>query len=352
MSGPDLTGVRIAVAYTSLAGIRLLLPRLKLRAGDAWAVIPKTVITSVDYGLTDPQALQQLVEDPDHYDVRVANPSVLDAPLLKPVSAFHPKLYVLDKGTRADVLLGSPNLTDRALTMNSEIAIAERGLDRAAGLDDAWELMTSDSVAVDAPFLDRYRALRPRIQQRAEQPDAPALRGGEPEDGDEVTAAGLGMVTEPAALRVFADAVDGGLAPDSYECLWIEAGSMSSGGSHNQLELPRAANRFFGFRFEDYGNEHQVIGFPTLRARGNAWNDRPLTWHGNNRMERLNLPTFAQGGFRYEDTVVLFRRVQTGFEIEVAEWDSPLTIAWRHASDLFDRTFRLGHGTERTCGVF
>jgi hypothetical protein len=60
LSEPRLTGLRIAVAYTSLAGIRLLLPRLKLRAGAAWATVPKIVVTSLDFGLTDPRALQAI----------------------------------------------------------------------------------------------------------------------------------------------------------------------------------------------------------------------------------------------------------------------------------------------------
>ena len=42
-----------------------------------------------------------------------------------------------------------------------------------------------------------------------------------------------------------------------------------------------------------------------------------IPWHGNNRMERINLPTPAQGGFDYCDTAVLFRRQAEGFEIEV-----------------------------------
>jgi|GEM_PF-853324 len=352
LSDPGLTGLRIAVAYTSLAGIRLLMPRLKLRAGTVWATVPKTILTSFDFGLTDPRALQQLSEDSDGYAVRVANPSVLDRSFLRPSVAFHPKMYVFDKRTTSDALLGSPNLTDRALTLNSEIAMLQLGLGRPGTVDDAWELMIQGSVAVDAQLLDRYRALRPRLQVPADRGERPRPFEDIGGADDPVTEAILGPAIAPRALRVFADAVDGGLRPDSYEHLWIEAGSMTSGGSHNQLELPRASNQFFGFRFGDYGDAHQVIGQPTLIARGNVWSDRPLTWHGHNRMERLNLPTFAQGGFRYEGAAVLFKRIPTGFEIEVAEWNNPLAIAWRYASGKLDTTYRIGQVTARTCGVF
>ena len=352
LSEPGLTGLRIAVAYTSLAGIRLLMPRLKLRAGPAWATVPKTVVTSLDFGLTDPRALQQLSEDPDDYEVRLANPSVLTEALLRPRMAFHPKMYVFDKGATSDAMVGSPNLTDRALTLNSEVATLQFGLGRPGDLDDAWELMTRGSVALDEPLLERYRALRPRLQAPAERGEHRRPIDDTVEIDDPVTEAILGPTIDPRLLRVFADAVDGGLRPDSYQRLWVEAGSMTSGGSHNQLELPRAANQFFGFRFADYGDAHQIIGYPTLLARGNAWTDRPLTWHGNNRMERLNLPTFAQGGFRYEGAAVLFRRVPTGFELEVAEWNNPLAIAWRYASGKLGTTYRVGQATGRACGVF
>jgi hypothetical protein len=352
LSDPGLTGMRIAVAYVSLAGIRLLMPRLKLRAGDVWATVPKTILTSFDFGFTDPRALQQLSEDEDGYEVRVANPSVLAGPFLRPATAFHPKMYVFDKGATSDALLGSPNLTDRALTLNSEVAILQLGLARAGSIDEAWDLMLDGSVPIDEPLLERYRALRPRLRISTRRGEEPPPIEDTPAPDAPVTEAILSPSVDSRDLRVFADAVDGGLRADSYEHLWIEAGSMTSGGSHNQLELPRASNQFFGFRFTDYGNAHQVIGHPILIARGNVWRDRPLTWHGNNRMERLNLPTFAQGGFRYEGAAVLFRRIPNGFEIEVADWSNPLAISWRYASGELGTTFRIGQATSRTCGLF
>ncbi len=69
-------------------------------------------------------------------------------------------------------------------------------------------------------------------------------------------------------------------------------------------------------------------------------------------MERLNLTTFAQGGFRYEGAAVLFRRVRAGFELQVANWSDPLAIAWRYASGKLGTTYRVGQATGRACGVF
>jgi hypothetical protein len=83
-----------------------------------------------------------------------------------------------------------------------------------------------------------------------------------------------------------------------------------------------------------------------------VWTDRPLTWHGNNMMERINLPTRAQGGFNYPDSAVLFRRHSGGFEISVLPWDDDVVVARRAASDAIGALFRLGERGQRVCGLF
>lgn len=90
-----------------------------------------------------------------------------------------------------------------------------------------------------------------------------------------------------------------------------------------------------------------------LRSGGQAWNDRLLAWHGDNKMERMNLPTAAQGGFDYADTAVMFRRLTDGsFELIVTAWDSDLARSWRQASAERQTLFRLGTvATERVVGL-
>jgi hypothetical protein len=88
-----------------------------------------------------------------------------------------------------------------------------------------------------------------------------------------------------------------------------------------------------------------------LRAGAKLWSDRLLTWHGNNRMERLNLPTRSQGGFDYGNSAIMFRRLPDGsFELVVAPWDSDLARAWREASAERQLLFRLG-STSRMVGL-
>lgn len=89
------------------------------------------------------------------------------------------------------------------------------------------------------------------------------------------------------------------------------------------------------------------------RRGRSIWDDRRLTWHGNNKMERMNLPTAAQGGFEYADTAVMFRRLTEGsFELIVTPWESDLARSWRLASAQRQTLFRLGTvATNRIVGL-
>jgi hypothetical protein len=106
--------------------------------------------------------------------------------------------------------------------------------------------------------------------------------------------------------------------------------------------------------FDQYDYPHNlIIGEPVLRSGARVWNDRRLTWHGNNKMERMNLPTAAQGGFNYADSAVMFRRLTNGsFELIVTPWESDLARSWRQASAQRQTLFRLGTvATNRVVGL-
>ena len=123
-----------------------------------------------------------------------------------------------------------------------------------------------------------------------------------------------------------------------------------SGGSGNQLELPRLAQRYFGFDFADYDDEHHVIGDPTLFTSSGSWACR-LTWHGNNRMERINLPTPATSGLTYANHVVLFQRAGDAFEVTVATPDSARAARWRDEAAASGTLYRFSAGSRRQCGL-
>lgn len=330
-----LNELRWAVAYTTLEGCRTLVERIIGRAGrGSWDNTEKLLITSFDYGITRPEALVYL-RDEVGMEVSIANVSVLERPLLRPVDAFHPKLFMF-RGERLTALCGSANLTASALTGNTECGVAISDLP-AEVFHGGWQFLMDSVTPLTDGLLETYRERRQRL------PVVPPVDDQQPAP-PHIIAGNLPILLQEIQR--------GNVNPLDFQYLWVEAGSMSSGGSHSQLELPRGGNRFFGFDFQNYGPQHEQIGFPRLTSFDRAWTNRPLAWHGNNRMERFNLPTQTQSGFVYRDTAVLFRRHEGGFELVVAPWDDALAISWRTASTLAGQVYRLGENSPRVCGMF
>lgn len=54
----------------------------------------------------------------------------------------------------------------------------------------------------------------------------------------------------------------------------------------------------------------------------------------------------------YRESVILFRRSNTTFMLEVAPENDALAVAWRNPSAIVDKVFRIGQGTSRMCGLF
>lgn len=337
VANADVEEIKFAVAYSTYRGCQRLVDRISTQIGQAqWEATNKLFITSLDFGLTDPTALEFLSQL-NNSTVYIANPAVVDNGGFMPSNAFHPKIYLFNSYAETGYVLGSANLTESALISNSEIVVAGKEVPENIGWDDVWTNALSDSELLCTTLLNTYRERRTRPKRRPVDPDP-----------DIPT-----PTTQPGENPVFWDAITtGDVDPTTYNHFWIEAGSMSSGGSRNQLELPRGANQFFRFAHSDYEDDHITIGHPTLTIREQSWNDRPLTWHGNNRMERINLPTVHQGGFEYQNTAVLFRRHENGFEIKIAPWNDANAMAWRSASESLNTVFRLGTRGQRICGFF
>jgi hypothetical protein len=329
--------LRWAVAYSTRRGCDRLVERISTRMGKSpWQKSKKHFITSLDFGLTEPGALEFLSSLPES-KVHIANPEIVKKPGLMPGKAYHPKLYLFDSASATGFVVGSANLTDSALITNTELVAVGKEVPGNGRWNDIWVELLLDTAPLTSALLREYRKKWVRPKRRVVEPDPkprpPTIRPGD--------------------KPVFWDAVtSGAIDPMAFNQFWIEAGSMSSGGSHNQLELPRGANRFFGFMHANYGEAHVTIGHPLLTLRGRVWTNRPLTWHGNNKMERINLPTVAQGGFDYQNTAVLFRRHAGGFEINVFPWNDDGAVAWRAASDALKTVFRLGERGSRICGLF
>lgn len=329
--GPATTAMRVAVAYVSYQGAHTLIPALAEEVGDRWEQIPKTLVTCFDFGHTEPNALAYLQEN--GITVRIANLGAAGVIRIMPnPSSFHPKMYLATTDVGGLAVVGSANLSRRALTVNSEV-VATMDLAENDPVVAMWDELVANSVELTDDLLQAYRAVRPakRAATPTEEPVVP-------------------VVEDTGAVPVFRVAVEtGAVDPAEYQVFWVEAG-YTSGGSGNQLELPRRAQNFFGFAFDRYDDEHHTIGHPTLGVGADSWS-RPLTWHGNNRMERVNLPTTAQSGLTYRDRVVLFQRASSGFDLTVADKASARANSWRDESAAEGTLFRVSDGNNRLCGL-
>ena len=335
----DLSRIRVAVAYATRAGCERLIAAMKDKLGrEASIDASKLLVTSLDFGHTEPEALRYW-RDLQNGEVRIANVQRVQGSLsLRATNTnFHPKAYLFDYPHRIAALVGSANLTRRALSVNTEAAIAEAAADIYT-INRLWTGSWGSGEALTDQLLEEYGITRPNrsvpdLDSAIQNPQSlPARRG----------------------IRLI-DAIEQGLDPSQFQCLWIQAGSMSSGGSRNQLELPRGANLFFGFRHTTYPPTHMTIGHPVLISSGRRWTDRTITWHaggGQNAMERLNLPTATQGGYQYPGTAILFRRTQHGFELTVSPWGRDRSNSWVRASADNGSLFRTGlAANSRMCGL-
>ncbi|MCX7681884.1 MAG: phospholipase D-like domain-containing protein [Anaerolineae bacterium] len=124
---------RIAVAYVSIRGLKMLEPAFHqcLERGGYLEFL-----VGLDPSATDPQALWTLYQlSRDKSRVALYCLAELDPP-----AVYHPKLYLFKERDTATILLGSSNLTEGGLKNNIEVNVLIR-----AGID---EEIVSDSYAV------------------------------------------------------------------------------------------------------------------------------------------------------------------------------------------------------------
>lgn len=331
-----LVQVRICSAYMSRMGSQTLLDAIERSVPNgSHEDIPKTVATSLDFGLTEPAALRMWRQS--GAAVLVAGTGALDQGTLTPAAAFHPKLYVFDKpdGNIAS-LVTSANLTNRGLTKNTEVGYKIVAAD-AETTNMAWRAAIDLAVPLTDDTLLRYEALRTQREVARER----TADETEPVPAPSVSVQGL---------TPFSDAP---MEIGEHGRMWVQSLEMS-GGSATQLELPRGAHRFFGGATVDYDAEDvNEISEPTLVSGNRRWEDVPLRWHGNNRMERINLPSAANGGFDYAHSLILFRRLGANtYELRVHPWDSDTARACVEASRQCGLLFRVGQtNTTRLAGL-
>jgi HKD family nuclease len=243
LADSDLSGLKFAVAYVTKAGSDCLFGVIKNKIGSAkWESIPKTFITSFDFGFTEPTALVSM-QQIANCKVQISGKEVLKNKMLRPLYSYHPKIYIFEKSIKSSLAIGSANLSHGALTTNTEaISIYESFSDQDQ-LDQYWKQIVTYSEELSTSLLSDYISARKKFQVRKtkprlldEKPDLPAPH---------LVSGSLDVFSHPISI--------GKLSPLKYDHFWVQAGSMSSGGSANQLELPRGAMR------SDVNSGHQTF---------------------------------------------------------------------------------------------
>ena len=160
--GGDFT---FSVAFISAGAIAQLKQHLRDHTGAG------TIVTSDFLGFNDPRAFAELMSLKEHLGIDVRRHTA---------EGFHPKGYVFERPRSITAMIGSSNLTNRALSQNHEWNLK---VSAASGSDLANQLLEllADQVAASQPltqeWIDEYGAAYvspPRRQStKPSMPDAP-----------------------------------------------------------------------------------------------------------------------------------------------------------------------------------
>jgi len=279
-----------AMAYATRSGANDL---VKAMQGSSWENSDKRWLIGIDFGRTEPAALEYLSRLP-RSTVRVPNGSVVvTRPGFTPQRTFHPKSLVLydRSGTPTALLVGSANLTHNGLSTGTEMSVAyqwpktlskpeKRVLAQCKPglllLERLWRAATPlEEVLTEYKKL--WRA-SPRSRRSVE---------------DDVTT----PEERPDLAGTIIHGVEAALVA-SARALWTSPGGISRnlGPSKpgSQLDLPRGSRVFFGFsprtvpKNTTFGSVLiQVPGFPQVTR---------TVRFGNNYMDKINLPVPGTAG--------------------------------------------------------
>jgi hypothetical protein len=297
-----------AIAYASVSGCKTLFDALENTNGG-WKASRKQWLISIDFGRTEPEALERLA-DVAGSEVRVPNGVVVSrVPRFFPPSVFHPKVYVVRDSTTVDSLpmslfVGSANLTLSGLVLGNECGTLQRwtsplrtAVDRQllkqlrSGL--TWFEKTWAAADPLHDVLPQYKRVwrRTRVPPSEDETEAARLYRGAP-----------GVVTQGHEAIGLRNAKGFWVETDT---LYKNRGAMRAG---NQVDLPRGSRVFFGFTPAEVPR-NTVFGELVLHCVGFDPARRTMRF-GNNMMDKINLPIpgSSSGPATYDHSVVLFER--------------------------------------------
>lgn len=301
------TEIRAAFAYATYRGIDEFLKAVR-KSGN-WDETSKFILTGVHNAITEPSALEVL-RKLERTEVRAFIPGRrLTSGSFSAKPVFHPKVLALTSGEALQAIqAGSANLSAAAIGTeagNYELA-TYAGSSKAAELDPDsrflgwWTEVWDASRVVDRRFIRKYADLRQEALERN-----PIVRA---------------TVETPETINAA-----------QHFFLEVGAGSGPPGARH-QVEFPESLVQFFG----ELSHARRDI---TLRADGQEWTDRPLSFkHTSFGVDiwRLGMPTQAKGGAPVAKRAIRFTRTDTplAFAYEVTDVDSEVFRDWERLANL------------------
>ena len=330
----------VLVAYATKLGCETLIASL-IDSCQNWDMIDKKWIISLDFGHTQPEALELLAKLPNSA-VAIPNADLVLNSKLNPPIRFHPKLFYFQSTSdpqKAAIVSGSCNLTFGGLYMNTEQATITVLQSTSAKLSkqEIAQLIATQNIINDIwstaspltkKIMNKYRSLwKPRQLPSTEKKPSSKF-----------------ISTNPSIDRVKA------LALSSATNFWIRVTpkvvqNLGPGKPGNQIDMQHGARVFFDF---DVANVPPNTGLGSVPISFKGIKSKRSLRYGNNGMDKITLPVL-QSPQTYANRTLLFHRNPKGyFELVIG---TPKKIAqWRERSLQQNTLYQMQSGRE--FGVF
>lgn len=304
--GASVAGVDrmdVAVAYASAGGVEVLKNRLSSMAG--WRGWRKRFLVSIDFGTTQPTALDRLRRLPNS-EVRVPHGrEVLARAGLAPRVPFHSKAWIFYRSRSrkpVSIVVGSGNLTVSGLATGGEVATAQ--IWNSGSAKTSWPVGGQELVNWFEQVwnvADDVDLILPQYRSRARK----SVMGGSPPEE-----------LSPAADAYNAAAAAGGAVPPdltarlaSAEALYVyvDRAIRNRGPSRagSQIDTPLGTSTYFGLPAR---RAPGVIGAVSMHIAGFSPVSRTIRV-GSNGMDKINLPIPGRDGpDTYDGTILIFER--------------------------------------------
>ena len=150
-AGEKSHSLKIITAFVSGTGVSAIAPLLDVFLADGNSA---SIIFGVDRNGTDREAVRQLYALKRAY-IEQLGVRVFNAPSAGAI--FHPKLYIYDRGSEIDFVVGSSNLTSGGLASNFESLLLYEKVPRGSHIGtnalSIWETFSHPQNPLSAQFL-------------------------------------------------------------------------------------------------------------------------------------------------------------------------------------------------------